>query len=1132
MRSPDMTPLPMVHAYVPMATYSKDPVGDEHVNDHHIESRQPMGSRESVVSLGCVYPRREGVVGQHTLADAGHGDMLVGRVNGSVTTAEQVAWEYRAARDALEMASNMSGYSSRFEVESNCSDRAETMSTISTVSGYEEEMFRIKRLLLMDTDATPPQKHRRMQKEFLSDNKRHSYPKNVVNGNSFDSMGKTENNVVEIAYLKSQLQDTVLEKEKYKEALESSTKASLEWQGKYQESLRQKAHVEGRLESLKTEFEFLQQKVGSIESENKSRRAVEGKIVFQEMEKMTCEHARIQQLSRDVQNKNHELSLQLELKDTALTHAKNELQEFESTNEKLRIQLHELQVELDSKDGAIQGLKAKIASLHVESQAHLQANAKANNTIVRMKGEIESLTKSSQWYCDQLHACQEAKVKVQQELMTFQSNHMSQSHLVEKLKNEVFDLQRTCGETRNRAVKEKESLMRKLEVIQADILEREAMILSQIQHGEASDTLATLAIKLKKIEEEKHGCNSNLDFTVEDLKQEILLLEKDLSSKNNKLETLESNNADLMIRITTIQKTLNERELYLQNLQNNHRTLEIALSKERENMKEKNNLNHELLTEKIDLEVALTTERKEKKEVDEAIEKLRTDFCNVSRNFQAMKADLRLKENHISNLEKLLKELQADRQNLAIKNETLPVVEKKAADLAVKQKSLEETVMKLMETVSIQEQQLVAQGKTIELHKSDLQKKEAMVAVLESEKWQLEESLRKEKTASQAMSDHLFQYGSPLKMMKELELARRLNEEYSESRKNMRKELKDSSSQTENVLIESKCLSYKPQLCHESSVNDQCVSELLSRKNNSKKIVDLCDNFEQLCSLVTETKSIVGNSLGRHTKKSDLSGNKLENVQSLCSTISVINNDLKKLLIIDGVLSSVNKSNEPYNVVVKDSTTSESLVAQEEDVSQSSFPQVRTVGMASVANQSSNEEVGTQAYRREVERLKAMMRLLETEHKEKHRRYELNVRTLLKEVKEHMRGRRAAEKHVKELTAGSADMKELRARVKVLEGEVEGSGTKCREQVQALEKLQLELLEAEKLRGRLEEAASKRAVLAAPEEDTAVTEQLELRARELQLQCSQEKVAELEEELRKSKIIIKELRKEVRFYLL
>ncbi|XP_063239140.1 golgin subfamily A member 3-like isoform X2 [Bacillus rossius redtenbacheri] len=1066
-RSPDMTSLPMVHAYVSMATQDKMAAADATtVRGHQREETRRVEPRGSIISLdggtGSQYCVGEEVGGGQNWDPAGRGNVLAGRANGSMTTADQVAWEFRAARDALETASNFSGCSSRFDVESNCSDRAETMSTISTVSGYEEEMFRIKRLLLMDAEATSPQKPKELRKEFRYDDKQNGHPKNLLNGGSFDSVNNSEGSVFEIPHLKMQLQDAIQMKEKYKEALELSTSESLEWQGKYQESSRQKAHIEGRLESLKTELESLRQKLATNETENKSRRAMEGKVVFQEMEKMTCEHAKIQQMSRDVQNKNQELSLQLEFKETALTHAKNELQECESANEKLRIQLHELQVEMDSKDGAIQGLKAKIASLHVESQAHLQANVKANNTILRLKGEIDSLNKSSQWYCDQLHACQEAKVKVQQELMTCQSNMMSQSHLVEKLKTEVVDLQHECEDTRNRAIKEKESLMRKLEVIQADILEREAILLSQIQHGEASETLTTITNKLRKIDEEKCERASNLGFTVKDLEQEVQLLKNELNNKNDKLQALEANNAELMVRITTVQKTLNERELCIQNLQNNYMSLESALSKERNSLKDRDNLYHELMAEKINLEVSLKTETKEKTEINEVIEKLRTDFLNVSRNYQAMKADLRHKENLILNLEKLLKELQADKHNLALKNEELAVVEKRASDSAEQQKSLERTVARLTETLAVREQQLVAEGQTVELLRSDLQRKEALVGELQSAKQQLEENWRKEKAVSKAMSDRPLQFETPGDVMRELELARHPNREHSDSRKKATKDTKHASSQTENESREIRTSSLEHQTHQEHRFCDWNKIESFSKQKNFEGNVQVSKRFQQLCSLIVETRSMLGNSLGRRTKQADLTGDQCESVESLCAAVAAVNEDVKALLS-GGVGSE-------------------------------------------------REGAASHACRREVERLKAMLRLSETEHREKHRCYELNVRTLLKKVKEHLRGRRAAEKRLKDAQAMVEESAGVRAT--------------CEEHARAAERLRQELLRSEKERGRLEEAARERPSPAGPG-DAAGAEPLELRARELQLQRSREKEAELEEELRKSKIIMKELRKEV-----
>jgi hypothetical protein len=73
----------------------------------------------------------------------------------------------------------------------------------------------------------------------------------------------------------------------------------------------------------------------------------------------------------------------------------------------------------------------------------------------------------------------------------------------------------------------------------------------------------------------------------------------------------------------------------------------------------------------------------------------------------------------------------------------------------------------------------------------------------------------------------------------------------------------------------------------------------------------------------------------------------------------------------------------------------------------------------------------------------------EIEHGEKHRRYESNVRTLLKKVKEHMRGRKVAECALEELngkTKESIDLVTLKCEISNLKAELEAGKKSCEEQ--------------------------------------------------------------------------------------
>nr|CAD7458873.1 unnamed protein product [Timema tahoe] len=1090
-------------------------------------------------------------------------------LNRSNTTADQLAWAYRTSRDRIETASNASGCSSRFELDSNCSEQAETMSTISTVSGYEEEMFRIRRLLLMDS-LSSPEKHTRQTNATKDIRDATNSMKNIT-------LHEVESADIQIHRLNVQLQNSLLEKEKYRlESLAAETKASLECQEKYHEILRQKALTEGRLEAVQKEVEVLRldltNKTKTIHTENKLRSANQGKIVLQEMEKLAQEHAKLSQVNREVESRNQDLSWKLEVKNSEMERFRNDLKEMETINEKLRIELNELRVETDSKDGAIQGLKTKVADQHIELQALLQAKLKVENNLTSLKNEVESVRKSSHWYRDQLHACQTAKVKVQQELMSSQSNLVSHSHLVEKLKSEVANLQQDCEETHQRAVKEKETMMSKLEAIQADMVERETIILGQIRQEDSSETMVTIAAKLKKIEEEKQTHISASNLSVQDLEQQVAFLYRELSAKDATIGRIEVENAQIMVRVTTIQKTLNERELMYQNLENKCRNFETTLNGVEINLKEKEHLLHEVKNEKVNLEVALSAAAREKIEVESAIETLREDFAHITKSYQVMKVELRNKEKHMSNLEIQLRELTIERDSLISQLEALDKLKEECREMRYRIQSVEtleshsehlkvcnqELINKITnlnqalenaqvkgakqeETLTFREQQLMNQARSFEVHKDDLQAKENTISNLHRDKQELENKLKRSQAKVEALERLNTKLSADiLSVNKQLEQANGVIEQFNLLCRGSEEEKNQLSVRLKQV----------SQQLHETNLNKHIKhtenNQLFNMVENNtdydhakiprENLILSGENgfvhpvFNRIFELVEEIRQKIASILeNKHTLTIDeKSPHKVPELQALCSNLTAASKCLDKVQerkdhlvreienlqqVQRNLEAECEKMREPRRVLtdhsnVFDITTQTISTGEEEKY----LKQI-------------------ESNRKEVDKMKAMLRLAETEHKEKHRRYEANVRTLLKKVKEHMRGRKAAEKQLESMRVHPEEGADtgvivLKAEVTRLKCECEALSSKYDEQKKATDKVEQAMLELERERGKLLESTSKEQEIPTTE-DPPLTDLLEHRARQLQLQQSQVVVAELQDQIHKCNMIIKDLRKEV-----
>ncbi|XP_069701838.1 golgin subfamily A member 3-like isoform X2 [Periplaneta americana] len=1147
-------------------------------------SLSAASSYESIATANIVPERfchKSSALSSHSVSNVvSESDCKLDRIT---TTANQLAWEFRRARDRLDTASNISGCSSNLELES---ERAETMSTISDVSGYEEEMYRIKRFLLLDSSATPPPFSGKLEK-MKDMNVTLTLPKS-------DSLTTTKENVeIQIYRLSVQLQNALAEKEKYRiAALAAETKVALEWEEKYQEALRQKAHMEGQLETVQSEMTTLvsEQKevlehAKILEKDFMLKTAAEGKAALQEIEKYVSEINQLHQVIREVESRNQDLMTQLELIGSQLSQCKKEVRVTDNSNEKLRIEMQELKIETESRDGAIQGLKSKISDQHVELQSLLQAKLKAENNQTSLKNEIETIKKSNNWYRDQLHICQAAKVKVQQEFMASQTEVVSQSHQIDKLKGEIANLRQLVNETQHRAVREKETLMRKLKAIQADMLEREAAILGHISNESTADTISTITTKLKRIEEEKTQMMSLSDTVVQELKEEIVSLKNELHIKEMSLDGSVNENAQLIVRITTLQKTLNEKKLALQLLENKYKDIEMSYSHLEENLRQKEQMLLELKNEKVAIEVALTAAVKEKMEVDTVIAELRDDFARITTSYKTMKAEIVDKDKHIISLESNINEIQGEVQKQTEKVIVLETIQKqynelqqRISEIEVQEQQIEQLLkankeitlkfnelneaynytkdqmMKMEETIAVREEQLMNQTHNFEVHSEEMKAKEQLLIKLESEKKSFEghvETLQIKMRELKVSNEKLSHEVNSLK--KQLSNANGVIEQFNVLCRKSEEEKSLLEKQTKTLLRKL----HSVETLHTVAINGNVIESMPNLQKPIPMHENGCvqNNFHKFCMLIQSTESKLLSLLSEEHRNQErkfqeeqvntVVNNNVIEFDTLFSIIVNISDYLTKALECRNELQTEFQREKESNEVLRNelldlkNRIKIEPSSQNKDQTASHSTQTDKITVEDSETQTMNDIFNykdqVELLQKEINRLKGSLKISEIEHRDKHRKYESNIRTLLKKVKEHMRGRKVAESALEELSGKTDkhdDLSSLRNEICKLQSELEASEKKCMEQKKIAERNQEAVLELEKERGKLAQSQclSKEKLPAVPQildRDTAVCTEFDHKARELQLHQNLTRITELEEEVRKSHIIIKELRKEI-----
>lgn len=487
--------------------------------------------------------------------------------------------------------------SEKFEVESNLSEPYELQSNISEASGLEdEEMFQIKKLLLETSSGLE-----------------------TVKGP----------NVVDVQ--------------------------------SHLDVLREKAVMEGQLEVLSLEVESAVRERFQLQNQLASAKSVttnQATLLRSSEQEIEAVRAQCNELKGKL-NESEDVIValrgSLDAKVEEVLQSREEALLHEHDAQQCRIALQEMKVDAESKDGAIRGLKNKVAELHVELQNLLQGKLRAESDLQTRSNQLAAEEKMKEWYRQQFQESQAAKGRLQQDVIGLQTVVANHESSVDKLTFERDQSRQQLAELQERAVREKEGLLRHLENIEADMRERE-ILFQQMQRDQGSVEESVL-LQMKKVEEERAKWVQET-FTRSELERQLTALKSESDAKSSAIEGLEREVAQFVKQLTVLQKTMNEKELEIHAFGERHveqerqykelQLLSQAKEKHLDTMKQ----------EKTAVEVELKAARREKEEMDATLVDVRNNVLKLDGRLKQMREELNVKMTAIDKLkqEKLVLE--------------------------------------------------------------------------------------------------------------------------------------------------------------------------------------------------------------------------------------------------------------------------------------------------------------------------------------------------------------------------------------------------------------------------------------------------------------------------------------------
>ncbi|XP_063708717.1 putative leucine-rich repeat-containing protein DDB_G0290503 [Culicoides brevitarsis] len=350
-------------------------------------------------------------------------------------------------------------------------------------------------------------------------------------------------------------------------------------------------------------------------------------------------------------NEVNELKMKIEL----LEHdrQKDELELFQNKN-----LIADLQIMLETKEKSSQSIKEQMIDIHAKNQDLVLKIKRMENETSTMMNEIEMLKKSESWYKHELHECQSKKLKLQEDFMTSKNELQLEKNKNSRLYAEFTQLLRNCEDIEAKAIREKESMMRKLENIQANL-------------GASMDK-NHLINHVKDVYDKQAAM-----LQVDEAKKELFHTQKKCEQQEALIKQMEQKHKSYVSNEASLQKQISELTQQISLHESKTKELEEIISGLEGQRNTLTFQNQDLRAEHEKLLVHYEAMSKEKSKIDETVLKLREDCEVIMSRFEHISQELAEKEALVSSLtfeNKLLQEKSKDEnalKNLVTENQLL-----------------------------------------------------------------------------------------------------------------------------------------------------------------------------------------------------------------------------------------------------------------------------------------------------------------------------------------------------------------------------------------------------------------------------------------------------------------------------
>ncbi|XP_018572959.1 putative leucine-rich repeat-containing protein DDB_G0290503 isoform X2 [Anoplophora glabripennis] len=640
---------------------------------------------------------------------------------------------------------------------------------------------------------------------------------------------------------------------------------------------------------------------------------------------------------------------------------KNQNEQYETENKHLKIELSELKIDIDTKNICVKELKDKISHQYVEIETLLKNNFKYSQTVSEISSELAHLKKTQDWYKERLRLSQNEKQILSEEILKCKRNLSSQHEKVEVLNVELSKWKAKCEVIELKALQDKEKLYKQLDSVHT------------------ANYSKTDQSKLNFIGEENQASIINFyETSIQDLTNEIMKIKEYVQEQDGTIKKITKENSELIARCITLQKSVQHNEITIEELENIKKELYAELNEMEVKVKIKSDETIVRENQILNLHAELKVRKDEQEMVEQTVKIIRDQFTIFKSKYRELGDEISIKNKQILQLEN-------EKQKLFMNNNW---------NICELQKIKEKDAV-----ISQLKDELTKSNKTIKEHldaiktmKNEMNKNQEKNLLLLDEK---QTSIDRDHLEIQKYESALTQYKIMI-----TDCDKQITD--------LKKLLKESNIKIADLKDNIKILK------QEINKKDVNISEMTNRyttlesefKNLQNTKLKICTSKYENNGLKTSENNKDSKFNLQHFQNSiDNTGNlnkvKFEKntvpIQGDCSKVTCNSKENKK--IVHPVIHNFKKKMVLKTLELEDRINKLSETCNECHTTLSNI--LNTI-------KSGNEK-------EQVQKLNVLLQVKDLELKEKQKKYEANNRTLLRKVKEHMKGRNAAEKHNKYL---------------------------------------------------------------------------------------------------------------------